>query len=539
MDRTGRLGTGFALAAFALVSVGTVVVVPSDASARAKRAHASPGPSAAPSAAPSSAPSGAPSPGPSGTPAAANGIPSPSMTLAPLGQGSPLPYPAYGTPVPGVNAGVAAPDIPLQISLQQAIAIGFARSPSLATARGDVGVQAAAVRLARAGLLPLLEGTASTTYSYQQSGTQLTTNPITGTVSRTSFGGTIVTNALSASLRQLIFDGGKTALAVRAARSTETSFADLYLRDLQTVAFNVATAYYNYLAAERTTQVDLQIVKNNQVQEDLVRAQVSAGTTARVDIATAELPVAQARVAVVKAQGAELAAQAAFANAMGLDANIKVQPIDDTQALSSNSQISTIPVPPYDTAVKRALALRPDYDSAVQTLESSKESLSSAKRGYFPTIAATGDYGDTSTSVGGGALRNAGSVGASLSLPIFDQGVTAANIAQAKAQLGISQANLQTTLLNLQLNVKQALTNLVSARGALDQTAAEYNQAIAVLQSTQAQYKAGVTTLPLLLNAETGITQALTDQVTAVYTLRQAEQSYLYAVGNNYDIPKP
>ena len=31
------------------------------------------------------------------------------------------------------------------------------------------------------------------------------------------------------------------------------------------------------------------------------------------------------------------------------------------------------------------------------------------------------------------------------------------------------------------------------------------------------------------------MTQALTDQVTAVYTLRQDEQTYLFAVGSNYD----
>jgi hypothetical protein len=42
-----------------------------------------------------------------------------------------------------------------------------------------------------------------------------------------------------------------------------------------------------------------------------------------------------------------------------------------------------------------------------------------------------------------------------------------------------------------------------------------------------------VTTLPLLLNAQIGITQALTDEVNAVYTVRQAEQALLFAEGAN------
>ncbi len=85
----------------------------------------------------------------------------------------------------------------------------------------------------------------------------------------------------------------------------------------------------------------------------------------------------------------------------------------------------------------------------------------------------------------------------------------------------------------MQLNVQQAVVNLVSAYAALTETNAELAQAQTVLRSTQAQYRAGVTTLPLLLNAQVGLTQALTDEVTAAYAVRQAEQTMLYAEGAN------
>ena len=94
--------------------------------------------------------------------------PYPLVTLAPPGQATSLPYPAYGTPIPGVNAGVSAPDIPPTVTLQQAVAIGFARSPALEAARADVGVEAAAVRLAGSGLLPSFNGSTSFTRSFNQ-----------------------------------------------------------------------------------------------------------------------------------------------------------------------------------------------------------------------------------------------------------------------------------------------------------------------------------------------------------------------------------
>jgi outer membrane protein len=466
--------------------------------------------------------------------------PFPLNTLGPLTGETSLPYPAYGTPVPGINSGTPAPGISATISLSDAEMVSFARSPALATARNDVAVQAAAVRLQRAGLLPSLTGGASYNYDHSQpqgggESSVLTTTTGTGDTTGSLSTRSSTTNAgFNLALRQLIYDGGKIANAVRAASSSEVSTADTYRRELQTVAFNVASAYYTYLADERTTQVDLEIVREDLVQEDLVRAQVRAGTAARSDIATAQLPVAQARLAVVRAQGAELSAEATFANAMGLDANSKVQPVDDSPVFTAN-QVSSIALPPYDVALKRALALRPDYDSAEQSVASEQYSLKSAKLGLFPTLSASAAAQDNSTDANAGTFRNAQSIGLALSIPIYDQGVTAANVAEAKANLNNAFANLQTTALTVQLNIKQALTGIVTARAALDQTQQEYATALVNVQATQAQYRAGVTTLPLLLNAQVQLTQALTDQVTAVYTLRQSEQTYLYAVGSNYD----
>jgi len=334
-------------------------------------------------------------------------------------------------------------------------------------------------------------------------------------------------------LRQLIFDGGKISAQLRAARATQSAVLFTYRRQLQTVAFNVATAYYNYLAAKRATAVAVETVKLNQTQENLVVAQFRAGVAARADIATAQLPTAQARLSLVRAQGTELQQQAAFANVMGLDANSAVTPIDDTPVLTSTSAISTIAIPTYAQAVQRALALRPDFAAATSARDSTIASLRAAKLGLFPTLNGTASQAVASSDTSGGTFRNNGSIGISLSIPIFDQGITAAQTQQAQAAVDKNNALLDNARLNIQLNVKQSLVSLITARAGLDQANAELSKAQEVLRSTQAQYRAGVTTLPLLLNAQVGLTTALTDQVTAVYSLRQAEQAYLFAEGTN------
>jgi outer membrane protein TolC len=498
-------------------------------------------PSALPGAAGTPAPGAAGTPGPSGgsTLTGPNSIP----TLAPADQAAPLPFPAYGTPAPQ-SSPIQVAGVPQIVTLQQAILIAYALSPVLASARADVAIATAPVGLARSALFPSLSGSASTARDYRQSsggGNTITqTNPITGvttTVPSQSVPPWSTSNGLSVALQQLIFDGGRVAAQIRSARATQSSSIATYQRQLQTVAFNVATAYYNTLAAERQTQVALTTVQLDLVQEALVSAQIRAGTEARTDLSTAQLPTAQARVVVVKAQANQYVQLATFANSLGIDADANVQPKDDIPALSATSGTVTVapsfPTPTYQTAMVRATAFRPDLTAQQYAVVSSRESLRAARLGTFPNLSGSADYGTASTDSSGGSFRNSGSVGVKLTIPIYDQGITRAQTEQAQGQLDKANAQYVITLLGIQLNVKQALVNLVSAYAALDQTNAELAKAQDVLRATQAQYRAGVTTLPLLLNAQVGITQALTDEVTAVYTVRQAEQTLLFAEGAN------
>jgi len=218
---------------------------------------------------------------------------------------------------------------------------------------------------------------------------------------------------------------------------------------------------------------------------------------------------------------------------MGLDAGAAVTPIDDTPVLTSTSAISTLTIPTYAQAVTRALALRPDFAATTYTRDSAIASLRAAKLGLFPTLNGTVGQNVVSTDSTGGTFRNNSAIGISLSIPLFDQGITAAQSQQAQAAVDRDNALLDNARLGIQLNVKQALVSLITARAGLDQANAELVKAQEVLRSTQAQYRAGVTTLPLLLNAQVGLTTALTDQVTAVYSLRQAEQAFLFAEGAN------
>jgi outer membrane protein len=469
-----------------------------------------------------------------GPPAGGSGAISNIPTLLPADATSPLPFPAYGTPAPSSPPHVVS-GIPQIITLQQAILIAYARSPLLASARAQVAISSAPLSLAESALFPAVTGTATQSHTHRESTTLPTS--AAGTVVGNLAATTVTTNALDATITQLIYDGGHIAAEIRSARATQQASIATYQRMLQTIAFNVATSYYNTLAAQRLTQVSQTTVQLDLVQESLVQAQIRSGTTPRSQLATVQLPTAQARVAVVRAQAAEKVQIATFANTLGIDAASNVRPKDDVPALNALSGTLAVtpafPTPSYDQAIARAIALRPDLTAAQFSVVSFQQNLKFQRSLNNPSINGTGSYSTTSTSPGGGMFRNAAAVGVTLTVPIYDRGVTRAQTALAQGQLDNSVALFQNTQSTIQLNVSTALVNLVSAYAALGQTSAELATAQENLRSTEAQYQAGVTTLPLLLNAQLGITTALTDEVNAVYTVRLAEQALLFAEGAN------
>lgn len=444
--------------------------------------------------------------------------------LFPTASPTPLPYPAYGTPAPGVATQKPAPGVPPAVSLQQAIQIAAARSPVLLSALAVLQEQHAPLSLAKTGLYPLLTGTGVTTHT--NTGGQRLQAP-GGVV---TVAGSTTSNSLTADLRQLIYDGGRVIAQIHTARSNYNAANGTFERQLQTVAFNVATAYYAALAAQANTRLQQQVVQQNEVQLSLVQAQYRAGTASRVDVATAQLPVAQARLALIRAQGIELQDYAALANTMGLDANTLVRPQSDPRTTSPSTLLPNEPIA-YDSAVKRALLIRPDYLAASYTFQAQQYNLQFQRSGLYPSLVGAASYGTASTTINGGNFRPSNTEQLTLNIPLYDQGVTRAQTELASAQLSQAAAQLESTRINVELNVQQALVNFVSSQSAVTEAQAQLAQAREVLKSTQAQYRAGVTTLPLLLNAQVGLTTAQTDYLTAVYGLRQAEQNYLFALG--------
>lgn len=448
----------------------------------------------------------------------------PTPAPVPTTSGTPIPYPAYGSPAPDVASQQQKPGVPISVTLNQAIDIAAVQAPSFAGERAAYLAIAAKYGAEKSALLPSLSAQASATKSYGTFGTGGNATP-----GATAAPAVQTQESATINVQQLIFDGGRVIAGIRSAKESDIAGRDTLLRQMQTLAFNVASAYYTLLEDNASVQSDNALVREFETNEQFVSAQIRTGAAPRSDLAAAQFQTAQARGALITAQGQAIAAQAAFATTLGLDADTAISP---QQLGSSPPQMRVLT---YQQSLNEAMKLRPDFLSAEHTVEADKENLRFAKLARFPSLTANGSVGKERSLITGEnatlPYSNPQSLGATLTIPIFDQGQTNFAVAQAGSQLDQGIAALTQTRLQVQSDVRGGLANLISARASLVQAQAEVTSATVTLQATQAQYKVGATTITAIVTAEANLATAQRDYVAALYGERLAEQQYTFALG--------
>ncbi len=450
----------------------------------------------------------------------------PSPMPLPTTSASPIPYPAYGTPAPDVAAQRQRAGVPTNVALAQAVDIAVAQSPAFASERAQYRAIYARYGSELGALYPNISADGSITRTYgSASGATSGSGANAGNT-----GGAIVTReSATVSVTQLIYDGGRVIAGIHSAKEADIAGKDTLVRQLQTLAFNVANAYYGVLQADATVDADALVVRQFETQENAISAQIRAGAAARSDLAAAQSQTAQARGALVAAQSTAIGAQATFATTLGLDADTAIQP---QRLASSPPQVKTLP---YQEALNEALNLRPDYLAAIHTVESSQENLRFAKLARFPTIDANGSTGTGRLLASGpnGALPYSGSgtLGASITIPIYDQGLTNYNVALAASQVDQANAALVTQKLTVESDVRTALSQVISARAALVEAQSGLNSAVVNVQATQARYRVGAATITDIVTAQSLFATASSTYVNALYAERISEERYTFAIG--------
>lgn len=327
-------------------------------------------------------------------------------------------------------------------------------------------------------------------------------------------------NGLTASLP--LYTGGKLKGAIKQAKANYLYNKVGLQRTYNEMRSTVTNGYFNMLQMDDLQKLSEESVTRLEDHLKNVQAQYDVGVVAKVDVLRSQVELADAQQSLIKAQNNYQIAEASMNKIVGL-------PLD-TQLQLDNLLVYT----PYDKTLEECLAYsaehRPELEQAKQSVEAAKGALMVARSGHMPQV-----YGSASQSWSDnnwpGDENGNWTVGVSVSMNIFDSGVTLSNIHGAEADLKAAEETYRDTEDSVNLDVRTNYLGMREAEKRIATTKLAVEQADEDYRIAQLRYMNGVGTNTDVLDAQVALTQAKTNYTQALYDYNTTKTDLETSIG--------
>lgn len=411
------------------------------------------------------------------------------------------------------------------ITFRDAVRIALERNSVLRIARNSAALDATAVRQQRAQLLPDLRLNTQSAQSYGRSFSQSEGRVIDQ--SNQTF-----TAGVSSGVT--LFNGLGNVAGIREAQLSLDASEWEFDRTRQTVVFTVAANFLGVVQQQEQLRVRRETLAAEEALERQIQEYVDAGLRPIADLYQQQASVASARFAVVEAQRAAELAKVDVIQTLQLDPR-------ETYAFEVPELEQADPAgQPYDldSLMSRALAQRIDLDASEARVRAAEQGLRAARAASWPTLSLNAGYNTAYTSAADLRFidqldqRRGGSIGLSVSLPIFDRAGVRTAAERARIVEDNARISLETQQHEVALQIRRAHLDFEAAREQLRAAEAQLRAAELALQSSQERYEVGAATLIEVTQARATGVQAASAMVSARHNLLFQRTLMDYYVGS-------
>jgi outer membrane protein len=405
------------------------------------------------------------------------------------------------------------------ITLDAAIDLALRSHPSQAQARAAVDVASARVVESRSQYLPQVVGTGE----YQRMTANPTHRPNTPQLGTQSWTQSYDYYTLGGTASQLVYDFGQTSDRWSSAQASESAATHSERAVQVQIISNVRKAYFQARAQRDLIEVAAEAVANQKMHVDQIQKLVAAGMRPEIDQATAETGLANAQVQLISAQNAYDLACAIFSQAIGQSIAKRYEPGSEDMPPVADEDA------PIDHLLDSALRDRSELASFAKQREAQAKLVTAARGSYGPNLQAQASLAGTGVNLDN--LAPNWWVGALLTWPIYQGGLTQGQVAEAQANLHTIAAQEDTFRLQVRIDVEQAALAVRAARASLNATRSALENAQKQLQLAEGRYAAGMGSVIELSDAQVTRTTAAAQEVNARFSLASSRAALWGALG--------
>jgi outer membrane protein len=400
-------------------------------------------------------------------------------------------------------------------TLRDALVQAYGTNPDLAGERANQRANDENVPIARSQGLPGVTSTGSVSDSLYD------TDSVALSPSRQM--------QLGLNLSQPIYSGGSVRNSIKAAE-TRVNAGRANLRGTESDVFTqVVTAYVNVLRDESVVRLNQQNVHVLEVNLQATKDRFEVGDLTRTDVAQSEARLALAQSQLRNAEAQLIGSRESYIRVVGTPPGVLAQP----------PELPNLPAD-VQTAEQSALANNPFLEASQLARDATRYDVNVAKAGRLPQVSLGlgGSYYNYLGSLGSQAMLQglnrdglSTTVGAQVSLPIFQGGRPAAQVRQAQARQAAAIEGVTLTERGVIAQARSAYASYQSALRVIESSKVAVQANQLSLEGVRAENSVGTRTILDILNAEQELLNSQVQYVTAERDAYVAGFTLLAAMG--------
>jgi outer membrane protein len=330
-----------------------------------------------------------------------------------------------------------------------------------------------------------------------------------------------------------LFDGLSNIATLTQSKNNLESAQLTLKRVKQDIVYQTMSLYYQVVYNEQLLNVKRDDLKWNLKNLETIKERNRLGAATLADVYQQEVAKGNAELELINTENKLETAKKDLLFYLGIDVLEEFTFTDtltqaDTEILQNkiNAEYEDI-----SSLVKQALQQRLDYKSAMLSLESSKDAVTIAQSGHWPSLTASGSYSYYTDNLSTIDKRKSLSFGLNLNIPIFLGWSVSNQVQLAEVQSKISGIEMSDLERDIKRQIKTTYIDLQAAQKGL--VVSENNVAAAKenLKIEEEKYTLGSGKLLDVLLANSRYTTALTDLLNTQFGFIVLSQQLKYNLG--------
>jgi outer membrane protein TolC len=321
------------------------------------------------------------------------------------------------------------------------------------------------------------------------------------------------------SVQQPIFTGFKVLNGYKIAKYNAKAEKNNYQKTRAELIFDVKKSYYDVLKANQFLKAMQEAVILLKAHINDLNKMYEVALITNNELLKAKVQLSDIEVSKIKAENIVKIASTAFCNVIGIPLTTDINLKSELDA-GLNFQEEQVSV---ETAVARALTNRPEIRQMDCNLEIGKKLVSMARSDYLPNVVLVGNYNyKRPNREYESEFYESWDISLVAQFNIFDWGNTHYKIANSKHQYMQMEEGKELLKNGIILEVTQACLGLEEAKKRFAATKESVQQAEENYRVTNEKFKQGMVTNTDLLDANTMLTQAKINHITALADYKTA-----------------